>query len=68
MSGLGALVKLLNKDYVRVIGVRDAKLPNWLDIKHVLNVPKFECNILCVSRLTKDLNYSLKFSPDYCVI
>lgn len=34
----------------------------------MLNVPDFNCNLLSVSKVTRDLGFSLAFLPDLCYI
>lgn len=67
-NGLSLPVKIPNGESIPVKNIGNARLPNGLDIKCVLNVPNFKCNLLSVSRLTRDLNCSLTFFPEFCVI
>ncbi|KAL0399838.1 UNVERIFIED_CONTAM: Copia protein [Sesamum radiatum] len=53
------------------IPVRDAgkiSLPNGMKINDVLNILDFKCNLLSVSRLTRDFNCALTFLADFCII
>lgn len=61
-------VKIPNGDLIPVKNVGDVRLPNGLQIKRVLNVPAFNCNLLSVSKLTRDLDCSLTFFSDMCVM
>lgn len=66
--GSSAPVKIPNGEKVPVMGVGDISLPNGLKLNGVLNIPDFKCNLLSVSRLTRDLNCALIFFPDFCVM
>ncbi|KAK9055092.1 hypothetical protein SSX86_026172 [Deinandra increscens subsp. villosa] len=57
-----------NGDAIPVNGRGDYTLPSGTKITDVLHVSKFNCNLLSVSRLTKDLQCSVTFFPDFCVL
>ncbi|KAM0025673.1 hypothetical protein Hdeb2414_s0021g00577311 [Helianthus debilis subsp. tardiflorus] len=57
-----------NGDNVPVEGRGDYVLPGGAEVKEVLYVPKFNCNLLSVSRLTKNLQCAVTFFPDFCVV
>lgn len=40
------------------------QLLQGFELKHVLNIPKFNCILLSVSRISRDLQCSLTFFPD----
>lgn len=61
-------MQIPNGDYVSVENIGDSYLPNGLKIEHVLNIPSFKCNLLSVSRLTKEMNCTLIFFPGFCVM
>ena len=61
-------VRILNGEKVPVVSVGDTSLLNALKLNGVLNITKFECNLLSVSRLTRDLNCFLTFFPNYCTM
>lgn len=61
-------VVIANGDSIQVKGVGNINLTVDLELKHVLNVPNFKCNLLSVSKLTRDLNCFLTFYPDKCFI
>lgn len=44
------------------------KLPNGMQINHVLNILEFKCNLISVSKLTKDSNCASTFFLDFCVM
>ena len=37
-----------------------------ITLYHVLHVPKLACNLLSISKLTKDLDCSVQFLPSHC--
>ncbi|PKH48991.1 hypothetical protein CRG98_050339, partial [Punica granatum] len=48
--------------------VGDVRLgPNFI-LKNVFYVPEFTCNLISVGKLTRDLNCSVMFFSDFCVI
>ncbi|KAK1440796.1 hypothetical protein QVD17_06628 [Tagetes erecta] len=59
-------VVIPNGDSIPVEGKGSCRLPNGTTIKGVLHVPKFKCNLLSVSRLSRDLYCSVTFFPDIC--
>ena len=46
----------------------DYTLPGGVKLNGVLHVPNFNCNLLSVSRLSKDLQCAITFFPDFCVM
>ena len=64
----GASVTVPNGESISVEGAGNTVLANKLQINNVLNIPVFKCNLLLVSRLTKDLHSVLTFYPDFCVM
>ncbi|KAJ0469311.1 hypothetical protein HanIR_Chr14g0706531 [Helianthus annuus] len=61
-------VTIPNGDSIAVKGRGTCTLPNGSRIKNVLYVPEFTCNLLSVSRLTKDLQCTIMFFPDFFVM
>ncbi|KAJ0809569.1 putative RNA-directed DNA polymerase [Helianthus annuus] len=57
-----------NGDTIPVEGKGDYTLPGGTKIEGILHVPKFTCNLLSVSHLTKNLQCSVTFFPDFCVM
>lgn len=43
------------------------KLTNNITLKSVLHVPKLACNLLFVSKLSKDSNYRIIFFKSHCI-
>lgn len=61
-------VKIPNGETVPVKNVGTMQLPNGLKIDGVLNIPNFECNLLSVSKLTREFNCALTFFPGFCTM
>ncbi|KAJ0477127.1 putative RNA-directed DNA polymerase [Helianthus annuus] len=52
-------VRIPNGDSIPVKGKGSSTLPNGTEIRDVLYVPDFTCNLLSVSRLTRDLDCTM---------
>ncbi|KAJ9544458.1 hypothetical protein OSB04_024165 [Centaurea solstitialis] len=50
-----------------VLGSGTVELTPSVSLSYVLSLPKFSFNLLSVSRITRTLNCSVKFFPDFCV-
>jgi hypothetical protein len=61
-------VTIPNGEAVSVEGRGDCALPSGAIIKEVLHVPKFKCNLLSVSRLSKELQCAITFFPEFCTM
>ncbi|KAJ0838105.1 putative RNA-directed DNA polymerase [Helianthus annuus] len=61
-------VTIPNGEAIPVDGRGEYTLPGGIKIKGVLHVPEFNCNLLSVGRLTNDLQCSVTFFPDFCVM
>lgn len=57
-----------NGDAIPVEGKGDCTISGRVKINGVLCVPAFKCNLLLVSRVTKDLQCAVTFFPDFCVM
>ncbi|GJZ02841.1 leucine-rich repeat protein [Tanacetum coccineum] len=57
-----------NGEAVPVEGRGECALPSGAIIKDVLHVPKFKCNLLSVSRLSKELQCAVTFFPEFCIM
>ncbi|KAK9050950.1 hypothetical protein SSX86_027575 [Deinandra increscens subsp. villosa] len=57
-----------NGERIDVEGRGDYTLESGSKIKGVLHVPKFNCNLLSVSKLSKDLQCAVTFFPDFFVM
>lgn len=62
-----APVTIPNGALVPVEGKGNYKLPNGLNLRKVLYVPNFNCNLLSVRKLTDDLNCVVTFFHGFCV-
>lgn len=67
-NGISLPVRIPNGESIPVKNIGSAHLPNGLEVKRVLNVLDFKCNLLSVSHLTRELNCSLIFYPEFCVL
>ncbi|GJV45434.1 retrovirus-related pol polyprotein from transposon TNT 1-94 [Tanacetum coccineum] len=63
-----APVVIPNGDSIPVKGKGDYILPGGTKVNGVLYVPDFKCNLLSVSRLSRDLQCCISFFPDFCVM
>ena len=61
-------VTIPNGETLEVKRVGDIHLSKGFSLKDVLSVPDFNCNLLSVSKITRDLNCSLTFLPDKCFV
>ncbi|CAH9144815.1 unnamed protein product [Cuscuta epithymum] len=61
-------VKIPNGESIPFHAVGSLYLPNGFHLERVLYIPKFQCNLLSVSRLTSDLNCTFTFFPDFCIL
>lgn len=53
-----------NGDKVELKRIGDIHFSKGFNLKGVLNIPEFKCNLLSVSKITRDLNCSLTFLPE----
>lgn len=51
-----------------IVGTGTVYLSDKLHLDSVLHVPHLSCNLLSISKLTKQLNCSAHFFPSYCVL
>nr|KYP53677.1 Retrovirus-related Pol polyprotein from transposon TNT 1-94 [Cajanus cajan] len=61
-------VKIPNGQNILVKSIGITELPNGVKVNNVLNIPDFKCNLLSVSKLTREHNCALTFVDDLCVI
>ncbi|GJY05612.1 putative RNA-directed DNA polymerase [Tanacetum coccineum] len=61
-----APVVIPNGDSVLVKGKENYILPGGTKVNGVLYVPDFKCNLLSISRLSRDLQCCISFFPDFC--
>lgn len=53
---------------VPIKGMGKAILPNSMKLNNVLYIPDFICNLVFVSKLTKEHNCAIIFIVDLCII
>ncbi|GKF10879.1 hypothetical protein Tco_0048805, partial [Tanacetum coccineum] len=63
-----AIVVIPNGDSIPVKGKKDYTLPGGTKVNGVLYVPDFKCNLLSVSRLSRDLQCCISSFLDFCVM
>nr|GEV05155.1 hypothetical protein [Tanacetum cinerariifolium] len=63
-----APVVILNGDSILFRGIGDHILSGGTKVNGVLYVPNFKCNLLSVSRLSRDLQCCISFFSDFCVM
>ncbi|CAH9110065.1 unnamed protein product [Cuscuta epithymum] len=61
-------VRIPNGDSIPVSAVGSLYLSNGFYLRRVLYVPQFKCNLLSASRLTNDLNCTLTFFSNFCIL
>ncbi|KAJ0481516.1 putative RNA-directed DNA polymerase [Helianthus annuus] len=61
-------VRIPNGDSIPVKGKGSSTLPNGTEIRDVLYVPDFTCNLLSVSRLTRDLDCTVSFFSNFFIM
>ncbi|XP_076910204.1 uncharacterized protein LOC143567765 [Bidens hawaiensis] len=61
-------VTIPNGSSIPVEGRGSCTLSNGIQIKNVLHVPTFTCNLLSVSRLANNLQCAVTFFPEFCVM
>lgn len=59
--------RIANGSFSSITSKRNVKISKKVTLKSVLHVPKLACNLLSISRLSKDSNYSIRFLPSTCV-
>ena len=60
-------VKIADASYSVVVGVGIVKINPNISLQAVLHVLNLSCNLLSISKITKDLNCVVNFSPSVCV-
>ena len=59
-------IRIADGSLSKVAGTRSIKLTQDLHLSYVLYVLKLDCNLLSISKLTRDLNCVTKFYPNIC--
>ena len=60
-------VKIADGSLTKVKGLGIVQNFENLSLKFLLHVPNLSCNLVSVSKLTKDLNYIANFHPNHCI-
>ena len=66
-SPKGDYVRIANGSLTPVSGTGSIFCTPDITLSSILHVPDFPINLLSVSAITKELNCSVRFFPDYCV-
>ena len=60
-------VRIADGTLSKVVGKGSVVISEDITLNSVLYVPKLDCNLLSISKLSNDLNCVTKFSPNVCV-
>ena len=60
-------VKIVEGTLSLVVGKGSICISEFITLNPILPVPNLSCNLLSISQLTKQSNYSAKFLPFHCV-
>ena len=60
-------VRIVDVTLSKVVGKGSIVISEDMTLNLVLYVPKLDCNLLSISKLTNNLNCVIKFSPNVCV-
>ena len=63
-----SIVTLANGSTSCVLGSGTIHLTSLISFTYVMSLPQFSFNLIFVSKLTRTLNCSISFFPDYCLI
>ncbi|KAI3470144.1 hypothetical protein Pfo_026807, partial [Paulownia fortunei] len=61
-----SIVRIADGSISKVAGIGSIKLTKDLTLIYALYVPKLDCNLISISKFTRDLNCVTKFSPNLC--
>ena len=59
--------KIANGSFSSIVGKGLIKISEMINLKFVLHVPKLACNLLSVSKLSKDSNCCVTFFESHCI-
>ena len=59
-------VRIADGSFTPIAGAGSVQLTKDLSLSSVLYVPKLDCNLLSISKLTRDLNCMTKFYSNFC--
>ena len=60
-------VRIADGTLSKAVGIGSVIISNDIVLKSVLFVPNLDCNLLSISKITRDLNCVTKFLPNVCV-
>ena len=60
-------VKVVDGSYSVVAGVGSIKINSTITLNSVLHIPSLSCNLISISKITKELNCVVNFSSSMCV-
>ena len=60
-------VRIVDDSFSSIAGKGLIKIFESIDLQSILHVPKLTCNLLSVSKLSKDFNYRITFFDYYCL-
>ena len=60
-------VRIANGNFSPIAGKGLIKISEGIDLKSVLHVPKLTCNLLSVSKLSRDSNCCVIFYESHCI-
>ena len=60
-------VGIVDGSFSSIAGKGLIKISERIDLKFVLHVPKLACNLLSVSKLSKDSNFCVTFFESHCI-
>ncbi|KAK8278350.1 hypothetical protein V6Z12_D09G037000, partial [Gossypium hirsutum] len=61
-------IRIADGSYSPVVGIREVQMTESFSLDKVLHVPNLSCNLLSISKLTKDEKVLAEFSAIGCVI
>lgn len=61
-------VRIPNGMNVPIKGLGNVVLDNGMKLHNIMHIPDFQCNLLSVSKLTRDYNCAIIFVADFCVM
>lgn len=59
--------QITNSSFSTIAGIGLVKIAPNITLNSILHVPKLPCNLLSISKITKDLNCLIQFSQDTCL-
>ena len=61
-------VQFANGSYMTIAGIGNIEISPMISLKEVLHVSNLSYNLISISKITKELNCLIKFSPTNCVV